>query len=137
MAPGGPVRLGILREGREYTLAVALGRSPQPKSTAAADPGQGSDESSDPEKLGLALAPGKQTERGTEGVVVVEVDPQGIAAERGFQPGDVILDVAGSAVSAPTEVNDALIEARKQRRNNVIARVRTGDSTRFVAIPTG
>lgn len=68
---------------------------------------------------------------------MTEVDPEGIAAERGFQPGDVILDVAGNSVSQPSEVKKALSDAHSKSRRNVVARVRSGDSTRFVAIPVG
>jgi serine protease Do len=41
-------------------------------------------------------------------VVVTKVDPDGIAAERGLQAGDIILDVAGNPVSAPLDVQRAL-----------------------------
>jgi serine protease Do len=70
-------------------------------------------------------------------VIVAEVDPGGIAAERGFQAGDVILDVAGNSVKLPSDVKKALSDAQGKSRRNVIARVRTGDFTRFVAIPVG
>ena len=36
---------------------------------------------------------------GDKGVVVTGVDPDGPAAEQGFQTGDVILDVGGKAVA--------------------------------------
>jgi serine protease Do len=70
-------------------------------------------------------------------VVVTKVDPDGIAAERGLQAGDIILDVAGNSVSAPQDVQKALNEAHSQSKHNVIARVKSGYATRFVAIPLG
>ena len=39
-----------------------------------------------------------------EGVVVTEVDPDGLAADHGFQTGDVILEVAGKTVANPADV---------------------------------
>jgi serine protease Do len=85
----------------------------------------------------LTLVSGKSLGPKTEGVVVTEVDPEGIAAERGLQAGDVILEVAGDSVSQPSEVKKALSDAHGKSKHNVLARVRSGDATRFVAIPVG
>ena len=82
-------------------------------------------------RLGLSLAPG-----GNEpGVVVAEVDPTGPAADFGFRPGDVILDVAGKTVATPAEVRKALSEARADGKRSVLMRVKSERGTRFVAIP--
>ena len=82
-------------------------------------------------RLGLSLAPG-----GTEpGVVIAEVDPNGPAADFGFRPGDVILDVAGKTVATPAEVRNALAEARAEGKRSVLMRVKSERGTRFVAIP--
>ena len=51
-------------------------------------------------RLGLTLAPAGDVDGpGSKGVAVMAVDPNGPAAERGFQIGDRILDVAGKEVS--------------------------------------
>ena len=53
-------------------------------------------------QLGLTLAPaGQVAGSGSEGVVVTNVDPDGIAAEHGLKTGDVILEVAGKKVASP------------------------------------
>ena len=53
-------------------------------------------------QLGLTLAPaGQVAGSGSEGVVVTEVDPDGAAAEHGFETGDVILEVGGKTVATP------------------------------------
>ena len=47
-------------------------------------------------KLGLSLAPaGEIAGSGSEGVVVTEIDPDGLASEHGLKSGDVILEVGG------------------------------------------
>ena len=74
---------------------------------------------------------------GTEGVVVAEVRPDGPAAERGVKTGDVILDVGGALVSTPAYVKKALTDARTAKKNNVLMRIKSGDATRFVVLPTG
>jgi serine protease Do len=68
-------------------------------------------------------------------VVVTAVDPSGPAAERGFKTGDVILDVAGKTVSTPADVRKALIDARADAKRTVLMRVKSGEATKFVAIP--
>ena len=85
-------------------------------------------------KLGLTLAPASSVAgAGKDGVVVTEVDRA--AAERGFKEGDVILEVAGKSVANPGEVREAINAARTDNKNSVLLRVRSGGSSRFVAMP--
>jgi serine protease Do len=70
-------------------------------------------------------------------VVVTGVSPDGPAAERGFKTGDVILEVAGKPVSNPADIRKALEDARKDNKRTVLMRVKSGDNTRFVALPAG
>src|SRR5258705_446754 len=65
-------------------------------------------------KLGLMLAPaGEVAGSGSEGVVVIEIDPKGLASEHGVKTGDVILDVGGTKVGAPADVRNAIMDAHK------------------------
>ncbi|HJZ20916.1 MAG TPA: PDZ domain-containing protein, partial [Bradyrhizobium sp.] len=59
------------------------------------------------------------------------------AAAHGFKQGDVILEVAGKNVSNPGEVRDAIKTAHDDKKNTVLMRVKTGDASRYVAIPLG
>jgi serine protease Do len=138
MAPGTKVEVGVVRQGEKKTIALALGQLSSPRSEAPPD-NQGSQEgSTDPSKLGLTLAPAAQTAKPSAGgVVVTKVDPDGIGAERGLQAGDIILDVAGNKVSAPLDVQRALNDAHSRSKRNVVARVKSGYATRFIAIPVG
>ena len=86
----------------------------------------------------MSLAPASDVAgAGDKGVVVVNVDPDGPAAEQGFQRGDVILDVGGKSVANGSDVRAALKEARAQGKHAVLMHVKTGDAARFVAIPLG
>src|SRR4029079_17342839 len=87
-------------------------------------------------KLGLTLAPANSVAgAGKDGVVVTEVDPKSAAAERGFKEGDVILEVGGKNVTTAGEVRDAITPARADNKNSVLMRVKSGASSRFVAVP--
>jgi serine protease Do len=69
--------------------------------------------------------------------VITAVDPDGPAAERGLQTGNVILDVAGKAVTNAGDVRKALDDAKASGKHEVLMRVKMGDATRFVALPLG
>ena len=74
---------------------------------------------------------------GNEGVVVTAVNADGVAAEHGFQVGDIILEVGGKTVSTLAEVRKSLADARSEGKHTVLFRVKSGDGTKFVALPLG
>jgi serine protease Do len=74
---------------------------------------------------------------GQNGVVVTAVDPNGPAAEAGFETGNVILDVSGKAVANANDIAQALREAQAQGKHDVLMRVKAGDAMHFVAVPLG
>jgi serine protease Do len=137
-APGTSVKLLISRKGEEKTLTLTLGELPKEQRQARANIEEPDQNGAELRRFGLTLAPaGKVAGAGGEGVVVVAVDPDGPAADRGFKTGDVILDVAGKPVSAPADVRKALNEARSEGKRSVLLRVKSGDGTRFLALALG
>ena len=130
--PGARVEIGLARDGKEQTVTMRLGTLPGER-TAKADAGKGN--AGEGASFGLGLAPAASVKGvGGTGVVVTQVDPDGAGAAQGIRQGDVILEVAGKAVSEPSEVKQALAEARKDGRKAVLMRVRTGEASRFVAL---
>ena len=82
---------------------------------------------SDVPHLGLSLAPASDVAgAGDTGVVVMNVEPEGPAAEQGFQRGNVILDVGGKPVANVGDVRNALKEAKTNGKHTVLMRVRNG-----------
>jgi len=69
--------------------------------------------------------------------VVQDVNPDGPAAEHGFQTGDVILSVYGNYVASAGDLRKALSDAKSQGKHDVLMQVRTSDNTHFVAVPIG
>jgi serine protease Do len=88
-------------------------------------------------KLGLTLTAAKQSGDQGNGVLVTGVDPNGVAADHGFQVGDIILDVGGKAVSKPADVTKQVSDARKEGKHALLFRLKSGEGTRFVALPLG
>src|SRR3974390_2906537 len=81
-------------------------RSPHrsPARRVPTTPPQPRAEEADPPPRGLTLAPaGQVAGSGSDGVVVTEVDPNGLASEHGFRTGDVILDVGGQKAAGPPD----------------------------------
>jgi serine protease Do len=136
LAPGSSAKLDILRNGESKALTITLGELPNRKQANAGNR-ETPPESGSPH-IGLRLAPANEVAgSGGKGVVVTAVDPEGSAAEHGFQSGDVIVDVGGKAVSDASDVRKALSEARSQGKHAVLMRVKTADAMKFVALPIG
>ncbi|MEJ2625411.1 MAG: Do family serine endopeptidase [Pseudolabrys sp.] len=134
MAPDSEAKIDVLHNGEHKTVTVKLAKLESGQSHN----GAGSASSNEVPKLGLTLAPANDVAgAGKEGVAVINVDPNGPAAERGFQSGDVILQVAGKTVSNPGEIEGALKQARASGKHNVLMRVKNANGTRFIAVPTG
>jgi serine protease Do len=139
LAPGNAVKLNVLHKGQDKVINLTLGQLPNTVEAKAdtdnSDKG-GTTRGTDVPKLGLTLAPANSVAgAGKDGVVVTEVDPKSAAAERGFKEGDVILEVAGKSVTNAGDVREAINAARTDSKNSVLMRVKSGGSSRFVAVP--
>ncbi len=143
-APGTPVKLGVMREGKERRIDVALGELPVSTPNPAGSPqhheweeqetvGRG-----DAANLGLKLAPADSAAgAGQQGVIITAIEPGALWGERGFEIGDVILDIGGKSVKTPAEIESALSEARNAGKQTVLLRLRSGETMRFVTVPVG
>ncbi len=137
MAPDSSIKLDIVRGGQQKTISLTLSQMPTDQRQANADDGSAQQPGGVPH-LGLQVAPASEVSgAGGKGVVVTAVDPDGPAAEQGFQTGNVILDVGGKAVANAGDVRQALTDAKAQGKHQVLMRVKMGDATRFVALPLG
>jgi len=131
--PGQTATLEVFRGGSQQTVTLTVAKMPD-RTVTEKKPSR--DHHTGTASLGLRLAPAATvTGEGAHGVVVTDVDPEGPAAERGLHAGDVILDVAGKAVDDPSEVRDAVAEARSAGKQAVLMRIKSGDTARYIAVP--
>src|SRR6202790_3986239 len=140
LPPGNSVKLNVLHKGQDKVVNLTLGQLPNSveakADTGNGDQGNATPRGTDVPKLGLTVAPANSVAgAGKDGVVVTEVDPKSAAAERGFKEGDVILEVAGKNVTNAGDVREAINAARTDNKNSVLMRVKSGGSSRFVALP--
>ena len=139
LAPGNAVKLNVVHKGQDKVINLTLGQLPntvEAKADIGKDDGGSAIKGADVPKLGMTVAPANSVAgAGKDGVVVTEVDPKSAAAERGFKEGDVILEVAGKSVTNAGDVREAINAARADNKNSVLMRVKSGGSSRFVAVP--
>jgi serine protease Do len=127
-APNTTVNLTLYRDGTQQNLPVTLGTMPGEQQQAAVTPPPAATPTA-LKDFGLSLG-----SAGSDGVVISEVDPEGVAADNGLQPGDVIVAVSNHPVATPQEVEKAVSDARTGGLKAVLFRVKSGDRTLHVAL---
>ena len=73
--------------------------------------------------------------RDQQGVVITDVGQDSIAARRGVQPGDVIIEVQQHAVHKPQDVLDQIASVRREKRQNVLLLLHSSQGARWVPLP--
>jgi S1-C subfamily serine protease len=95
--PGTTVPLQVLRNGKTETLQATVGEL-----TATREATGAPTELKGEARYGMTVQPTQK------GLAITEVDPSGLAAESGLQPGDVIEKVNGKAVKSADELRTSL-----------------------------
>jgi serine protease Do len=131
IAPGSPAQMTVLRKGQDKTIGLIVGRLAEQREAEITSELPRRRTTNVPQ-LGLSVAP----RAANDGMVVSEVDPDGVAAERGVHTGDVIFEAAGKKISSPTDLR-RVVEAAQRGKHSVLLRIKSGDTTKFVALPLG
>ncbi len=118
--PDSEVNAMVLRDGKKKTIKVTVGELPKDPELAF----------NDTEKNILGLVVNNQTNTEDrnflEGVIVSQVDPQGIAYRSGIRTGDIIYSLARIKVKNVAEFKDILSELDTER-NTTIGVARNGN----------
>lgn len=137
--PGSEVRVKLLRDGKETTVRVKLGELPEEGGLARAGRSGGLRRGGQPSPLdGVVvddLTPRNREMYGIpanlRGALVVEVDPDSVAAQQGLRPGDVILEINRQRV---TNADQAVRLSESIRESTVLLRVWSQGVSRFLVI---
>jgi serine protease Do len=130
LAPGTSTEITVWRNNAAKTLTVKLGELPGATQEAKAD--TSAPASADVlDSFGLTVTPSEDG----NGLVVTDVDPNGDAAERGIQAGDVIVSVNSSAVSSAADMQKAVKAASDAGREAVLLQVQRDSKSEFIALP--
>jgi serine protease Do len=153
---GKAVDVVIIRDGKEMTVKVTLGRLEDGEEAEAAaaeettEMQEGTDQAEPPagelpaadQVLGMKLVALDVESRKTygisddvEGVVITEVTPDSAAAERRIVPGDVIVEIGQEAMRAPEDVSARVEELKADGRKNALLMIANkAGELRFVTV---
>jgi serine protease Do len=142
LAAGDTATFVILRGGQQQTLTANIERRDEEQvASAATVPGNGSVAPSATESLGLSLMPLNQLARqqfnideSIDGVLIGAVDANSEAAEKGFQPGMVIVAIGNNAVQTAEDIATGIAAAREAGRDSVLLLVADEQGQRFVTL---
>jgi serine protease Do len=130
LAPGTKADVTVWHDGESKTVSVELGELPGATQEAKAD--TAAPASADVlDSFGITVTPAEDG----KGLVVTDVDPNGDAAERGIQAGDVILAVNSNEVKSAADMEKAVKAASDSGRKAVLLQLQRDDTNRFVALP--
>jgi len=130
--PNMKVTVSVWRQGARQDIPVTLGGAP---GRAAQNQGP----ANAPAPAGTAV-PGLGLNLTTDrngAVLVASVDQNGGAQQAGVRTGDQILSVGDAAVSTAADIGKAVDTAKQGGAKNVLLRLRSGQTARFVAVPVG
>ncbi len=142
---GKEVEVVVMRNGREETKKVLLGRLEDGEKQASLSTGRNDGGAQNTVQSALGMDFATLNDEGRKrfsikdnvksGVLVTKVDPRSNAAEKRIQPGDVIMEVNQRAVKTPAEMADALKAMKSEGKKAVLLLVAapSGD-VRFVPV---
>lgn len=127
-APGRTVPVKVFRDGREVRLSITSASADSAENRQTRPEGEVS------EMIGMVVTdlPADLRRKGATGVLVAEVDEEGIAAEAGIQRGDIIVSVNRRGVADTDQFARAMKEA--ERRGTVILLVRRGNASIYFSL---
>jgi serine protease Do len=141
LTAGSSATFSINRQGKleQITAKIAPRKDEKVASADTAVPGVPT--ASTGEAMGLGLASVTPQARHTynlddnqQGVLITKVDPESDAADKGLQPGDVVMSVSNRAVRTPQDVQKTVAEAQSAGRKSVLLLVATSAGSRFIAV---
>jgi serine protease Do len=141
-AVGDTVPVVVWRNGKQVTLTAKLAEKPDDKQVASADaPKADTTKPTDISGLGMKLAPISpdlkdkySLSADQKGVVITDVAPNGIAADRGLKPGDVVVEVQQNEVKTPADVQRRIDAVRKENRKAVLLLIQRQDGLQWVPL---
>jgi serine protease Do len=114
--PGEKVTVTFLRDGREKRVTVTLGELEKGEMAAA-----GGDDTGVAEVLGLSVRQVTSEIAAyyhlsvEQGVVITDVDPDGLGAEGGLRPGDLLLQVNDEKIETVKDFQRAVEKAKQNK----------------------
>jgi serine protease Do len=129
--PGATVELTVWRDGKEVKVSATLGKldDKQAQPTQPAQPDEPA--APVPSSVGLTVVPNGNG----NGLLIQDIDPNSVAADKGFAVGDAILEVDNKAVADAKSFEDAITAVKSSGRNTALIKTERGGNVRFIGLP--
>jgi serine protease Do len=141
---GAKASFTVIRSGSAKTLTAQIGARKDDQVASNNAPNRKAVPPSTAEAMGLGLASVTPETRqafnldnSVNGVVITRVDPNSDAADKGLQPGDVLVSIANHAVRSPQDVKSGIAAAKAAGRDSVLVLITGQAGQRFVALKLG
>lgn len=139
---GSKASFTVVRDGKNQTVTATIGSRKEEQVASNAPPELNSSVGATGEAMGLGLAAVTPEVRRAynlddhvNGVLVTRVDPESDAADKGIEPGDVLVSVGNRSVHTPQEIKATVTSAHAQGRKSVLVLVEgSNNGQRFVAL---
>jgi len=139
---GEQVPVVVLRDGKETTLQVKLGRREEAEAVPAAEKSTSPAAPKETEILGLTVIPMDEAvakslnlPADSTGLAVTHVDAASDAYTKGVAPGDVIVEAGQQSITSISDLQDRVAEAKDAGRKSILLLIRREGDPRFVALP--
>ena len=142
---GSSVVVKAIRKGKEMSFTVTIGRLEDGEKIAmAGDTKKPDNAPAVVTILGMTMSSitpelrdKYKIDEKVKGAVITEVAQGGAAAEKGLEPGDVVLEAGGKPVAGASDVSAAMEAAEKAGKSSVLilaAKAGKAGETRFIAL---
>jgi len=132
--PGTEVELTLWRNGKEESLKVKLGKLDEAATATEEDqqPAQPEEPAAPtPSSVGVTLVPNADG----DGLLIQDIDPDSVAAEKGFAVGDAILEVDNKAVATASQFEDAIKAVQDSGRSTALIKAERNGQVRYLGLP--
>ncbi len=132
-APDTNVELTVRRDGKEIKVPATLGTFKDASADKPSQPTPQSDEPAAPvpSSVGVTLVPNANG----EGLLIQDIDPESVAADKGFAVGDAILEVDNKKVATAQQFEDAIKSVKDSGRGTALIKAQRDGNVRFIGLP--
>jgi serine protease Do len=138
---GAKATFAVIRNGAPKTVNAVIGARKEEQVASNSGPQRSSSMEATGEAMGLGLAAVTPEVRHAynlddhiNGVLVTRVDPDSDAADKGIEPGDVLVSIANKPVHTPQEIKAQVAGAQATGHKSVLVLVEGSAGQRFVAL---
>jgi serine protease Do len=145
LADGATASFTVIRDGKQTTLRAKVGkREAEKKVSELLDRDGGAGAKAKIADLGLELAEITQElrdeyriEKGVNGLVIVDIEPDSDAAEKGIRAGERIVGIGQEKIETIAGLEAGIDRATKAGRNSVLLKVEGPRGARYVPVKLG